>query len=247
MNTNAFGTRIISGAIGGLLASIPMWGVMAGIKRRSAPLPPRLITMRMLRRFHATPPRHDATREAIALAAHLGYGAAAGAAYGPISRLIPLPGLLRGAFYGAAVWAGSYAGWLPVAGIHAPPAATSRRQNGAILAGHLVWGMLLSVVHDYAAPRVVQKAPIGARTTRKLNATTASLRRGGAVSRGRRLTAAQSAGPQRRSGLNSTRVVTPSNGVSTHGKKGGTSPQRRVRPSAAKRDRSEKRRSERAE
>ena len=84
--------------------------------------------------------------DVLAAAAHLGFGAATGAAY----ALLPPSGrpVLRGLAVGQAVYAVSYAGWVPALGA-LPPADRDRRpRQAAMAAAHLVYGAVLGALDD---------------------------------------------------------------------------------------------------
>ena len=80
--------------------------------------------------------------------AHYGFGVAAGALFGVGYRRLhlPLPGPLQGAAFGIAVWASSYAGWVPGLGILPAPPRDEERRPPAMVAAHLVYGTVLGAV-----------------------------------------------------------------------------------------------------
>src|SRR5262249_38057546 len=90
-------------------------------------------------------------RQGLTLAAHFGYGAATGAVYGLLCAPAPAdaPGspLLRGVAYGLAVWAGSYLGPPPAAGLSRPAPEAPPRRNAMMLAAHF-WGGTLGVLTE---------------------------------------------------------------------------------------------------
>jgi hypothetical protein len=137
------------GALAGTAATVVMSAVMAAGKRRGllGRAPPRRITERLLRRVHplAGVPR-PATRRLSALA-HFAFGAASGALFEALAPRLPVRRpVAAGAAYGALVWAGSYAGWAPVLGLH-PPAHRDRPGRQAVmLAAHLVYGATLGLL-----------------------------------------------------------------------------------------------------
>jgi hypothetical protein len=45
-----------------------------------------------------------------------------------------------------AVWAGSYLGWLPAAGILSPATEHPARRNALMIASHVVWGAAAGVI-----------------------------------------------------------------------------------------------------
>jgi hypothetical protein len=76
----------------------------------------------------------------LTLAAHFGYGAACGAAFGLIApRNVP-GAVAAGMAFGLGVWAGSYLGWLPALGVRQSATEDPRARSGLMIAAHLVWG-----------------------------------------------------------------------------------------------------------
>jgi uncharacterized membrane protein YagU involved in acid resistance len=53
---------------------------------------------------------------------------------------------LKGALTGLAVWAGSYLGWLPAAGILRPATRHPWRRNLLMIIAHVIWGVTLGEV-----------------------------------------------------------------------------------------------------
>lgn len=84
--------------------------------------------------------------DALAVVAHLGFGAGTGAAYAllpPARRPV-----LRGVAVGQAVWAVSYAGWVPAMGA-LPPAHRDRPGRQAVMvAAHALYGAVLGALDD---------------------------------------------------------------------------------------------------
>ena len=85
--------------------------------------------------------------DALATVAHLLFGAGTGAAYAllpPARRPV-----VRGAAVGTAVWAVSYAGWVPALGALPPagPRPTAATRSSMVVA-HLVYGAVLGAVDD---------------------------------------------------------------------------------------------------
>jgi len=146
------GYPAIAGGLAGLLATVPMTMVMVRLHRRLPlgqryALPPRIIT--------------DAVAESVplpvrlmpergpdrALAAHFAFGAATGALYGILaSRTSGKPGIGSGFAFGLSVWATSYLGWVPAAGLMPPATRQPARRNAMMVAAHIVWGAVLGAV-----------------------------------------------------------------------------------------------------
>lgn len=149
--------RYLAGAVGGLLATVPMTVAMVSLHRtlprdEQYPLPPREITDDLVARSPFKEPLQDETMTRLTLAAHFTYGAAAGALYGSLLHQRPRPVLL-GASYGLAVWAASYLGWIPAAKVLKPATQHPWRRNLLMLAVHCVWGAsTASVARRLAEP-----------------------------------------------------------------------------------------------
>lgn len=77
-----------------------------------------------------------AGREGLTVAAHLAYGAAAGALLG----LLRPRGALQGAGWGVLLWTVSYLGWVPATGIGRAAFEEPARRNALMIAAHIVWG-----------------------------------------------------------------------------------------------------------
>jgi hypothetical protein len=138
--------RILLGALAGLAATGPMTLAMKLMHERLPreeryPLPPRQVTEGLAEKAGVNEDLDEEEREAATWASHFAYGAACGALYGAVSgeRVDGHP-LLAGAGFGLAVWAGSYLGWLPAAGIIAPATEHPARRNALMIAAHAVWG-----------------------------------------------------------------------------------------------------------
>jgi uncharacterized membrane protein YagU involved in acid resistance len=142
-----------AGAVGGTLATVPMTAVMVALHRRLSPaeqfpLPPREITQQVAQRAGLDSHLAERQRTDLSLLAHFGYGAATGALQ---AVLFPKPRhpLLQGSAYGLAVWAISYLGWIPAAGILRPATEHPRRRRRLMLLAHIVWGGVAACVTPY--------------------------------------------------------------------------------------------------
>jgi hypothetical protein len=135
----ALSTRLLLGALAGLVGTAAMTAAMDRVHRRLPPaerypLPPREITGVLVgeRRGREQPATAD-----LALAAHFGFGAAAGALLAVLNvRARPA----QGALAGLAIWAGSYFGWVPLFGLLRSAATHPIRRSATMAAAHLVWG-----------------------------------------------------------------------------------------------------------
>ena len=138
--------RILLGALAGLAATGPMTLAMKLMheqlpREERYPLPPRQVTEGLAEKAGVNGRLDEEEREAATWASHFAYGAACGALYGAVAgeRVDGHP-LLAGAGFGLAVWAGSYLGWLPAAGVLSSATEHPARRNALMIAAHVVWG-----------------------------------------------------------------------------------------------------------
>ena len=162
MTTTRTMSGSLAGSAAGLAASIPMLCAMEALRRglpgqpESHYLPPRKVATGLARKAGIEYRMTERTRKAVTLVGHVSYGAAMGAAYGVIAGRTHrragrnhLPrSVAQGVAWGLAVWALSYAGWLPAAGILPPPHRRSARRNTVIIGSHVVWGAVLGALTD---------------------------------------------------------------------------------------------------
>jgi hypothetical protein len=137
------------GAVGGLIATVPMTLLMFAWHRKLPntqryPLPPSLITKRMFGRTPIPGKPAPMPNLAATLAAHFGFGAATGALFAAVPReLRQQYHVAAGVGYGLCVWAGSYMGWVPGMGLMPPVARQPVPRNSMMIAAHMVWGATL--------------------------------------------------------------------------------------------------------
>ncbi|WP_445158548.1 hypothetical protein [Halomonas sp. E14] len=136
--------RYLAGAIGGLLATVPMTLAMEALYRRLPreeryPLPPREITEDMLHKAGLDDALDDKRQGELSLLSHFGYGAITGALYPVVCEKVEHP-LIYGSGYGVLVWAASYFGWIPALHILAPPNRHPAQRRRLMITAHLVWG-----------------------------------------------------------------------------------------------------------
>jgi uncharacterized membrane protein YagU involved in acid resistance len=81
---------------------------------------------------------------------HLAFGAGAGALYGVVRRVVPaaVPASLSGTVYGLAVWAASYAGWIPALRILPPPTEDRPDRAVGMHLHHWVYGASLGLLEQ---------------------------------------------------------------------------------------------------
>jgi ribose/xylose/arabinose/galactoside ABC-type transport system permease subunit len=142
---------ILVGALAGLAATVPMSLAMKLMHERlpeheQYPLPPRAVTMEVAEQAGVRERMDEGERQAATWAGHFGYGATCGALYGALAARRDVPPLAAGVGFGLAVWAGSYLGWLPAAGILRPATEHPPRRNALMIAAHVVWGATTGLV-----------------------------------------------------------------------------------------------------
>lgn len=94
---------------------------------------------------------------------HFGYGAAAGVLYGLVrERVHPRSPAALGAFCGLALWAMSYEGWLPSAGILEATTERPPRAWPVPILAHLVYGSATALAYDVLSRTAHRHAPASA-------------------------------------------------------------------------------------
>lgn len=152
--------RLLAGAIAGVVATVPMTALMVYMHRRIPPgerrmLPPKQVAGKVASDAGAEE-LVDREHELLATTGvtHFGYGATMGGAYAIASPYIDLPAELKGTAFGLGVWAGSYLGWLPAAGIRPPATQRPASENAMMVASHIVYGIVLGrLVESLAGDR----------------------------------------------------------------------------------------------
>ncbi|WP_208852307.1 hypothetical protein [Roseomonas genomospecies 6] len=144
----------VAGAIAGLAGTAAMTAAMRAMFRALPeqdryPLPPRLITDRVVGPTGLMDALDEPERRDLTLALHYGYGAAAGALYPAVAQRIGGPVVATGIGYGLAVWGASYLGWIPAMRILTPATRHPRARNTLMLAAHVVWGGVTGVTAAY--------------------------------------------------------------------------------------------------
>jgi hypothetical protein len=138
-------TRATAGAAAGFAATGPMTVAMVAIRAALPPderyaIPPRIVTRRAAESAGVAHRVDEPEMKAATTAAHLGFGAAAGAVYGVLRPRLPYGPVSNGIAFGVGVWASSYLGWLPAAGLHPHAQHESLGRNALHFGAHVVWG-----------------------------------------------------------------------------------------------------------
>jgi hypothetical protein len=136
----------VDAAARGAAAGVVATGVMSiamEVGRRATSFrrhPPKLIVRKVLtgRSRRAVPGEGP-----LALLAHLGYGGSCGALFALLTRRRDA-GVGLGVAYALLLWTISYAGWVPAAGVLAPPHRDDPGRQSTMIAGHVVYGAVLS-------------------------------------------------------------------------------------------------------
>jgi hypothetical protein len=116
-----------------------MSAVMLGLRKQLGEQPPDAIVKSAADAVGAQPSESQA--DALAVVAHVGFGASVGAAYALLPRVGPP--VARGVVTALAVYAASYQGWVPALGI-LPKASDDRPGRPAVMiAAHVVYGAVL--------------------------------------------------------------------------------------------------------
>ena len=161
--------RFIAGALGGLIATVPMTVVMTRLWQRlprqhKYPLPPREITEITARCITKRAQLVSDERMAeLSLLAHFTYGGATGALYPLICRE-PRHPFIAGTTYGVGVWAASYLGWVPATRILKPATRHPAPRNRMMIMAHLVWGGTTILIGEHLRSK---PTPTAFRTTIK--------------------------------------------------------------------------------
>jgi hypothetical protein len=138
----------VRGGLAGAAATVPMSAVMLAAERLGlmGEHPPELITEQALDAAGIQPERKSG--EALATAAHFGFGAMAGALFGIAreSMDLPLPAVAQGVGYGLLVYTVSYFGWLPAADVMPRPDHDRPGRQPSMLAAHVVYGAALGAL-----------------------------------------------------------------------------------------------------
>ena len=153
--------RLLTGAIGGAIATGAMTAVMATLYRtlprnERYPLQPSQMVMSLARMMGISEEKTSAPHVATTLALHFGYGAAAGVGYTFTTSASPIPGPVKGLSFGLGLWALGYFGWAPSLRVLRPMTEFPLRRALLLLTSHLVWGATMGVF-DQQVARIIRR------------------------------------------------------------------------------------------
>jgi uncharacterized membrane protein YagU involved in acid resistance len=159
------------GAVAGLIGTVTMSASMAIMqrllpRRHQEPYEPRQVVEGMLKKTKLHDEVDEPAKSALTYAAHLGFGAAMGAAYEVIERRLPVPPGAKGPAWGLFVWAASYSGWLPTLEILPPAHRRPAARNALMAIAHIVWGATTECVAGMAEEARVRRTRQRARMKR---------------------------------------------------------------------------------
>lgn len=142
------GRGAVAGAVATIAMSVPMLAATRlGLIQEQAP---QRITDRLLSRFRlADDVRDESSREALAAANHVAFGAVGGAGFALLARRLPssIPLIPAGMAYAAlGIWTVSYAGWAPALRLMPPPDEDEPGRPVLMIAAHLIYGAVLGAL-----------------------------------------------------------------------------------------------------
>jgi uncharacterized membrane protein YagU involved in acid resistance len=146
-----YGLPGVEGASAGLLATVPMTLFMLAVQRilphrQRYALPPEILTEKFARKIGLRKQMKKPHLQLASFASHLGFGATAGALYGPLTRSVPLPAILKGIVFGLVVWVANYLGWLPAVGMAEAATRQPTQRNVLMIGAHVVWGAVTGIL-----------------------------------------------------------------------------------------------------
>jgi len=158
--------RMLMGAAAATAAAIPMTAYWEYMHPRlpgepARPLPPREIVEAIAVKTGVSRELSERDVQNLTLAAHFGYAAATGALFGLLAPRGRSATVVAGVAFGLGVWATSYLGWLPAAGIRQPVTYDPVDRTRLVLGGHLVWGVATGLIAALGTGRPVKASSRG--------------------------------------------------------------------------------------
>lgn len=142
-----------AGAAATVAMSVPM--MVAGRIGAMGGQPPEKVAERALEHAGAGDASEQEQNVAASLA-HLAFGAGGGATFALVHRRLglPVPTVAQGVAFGLAVWATSYAGWIPALHILPPPEEDRPGRRRTMVVAHVVFGAVLGSIEKRLCDRV---------------------------------------------------------------------------------------------
>lgn len=151
---------LVRGMAGGVIATAAMSALMLGAQKAGlmGQMPPTKITNSMLGALGIRRKTPEPAKKALAVLTHFAFGGACGALFGAASAVAhersrssplardPRLATLAGVLYGSAIWATSYAGWVPAFGIMPRPENDRPGRPTSMVLAHWVFGAVLAKV-----------------------------------------------------------------------------------------------------
>ena len=146
---------LVLGAGAGVIATLAMSALMYGEQKLGllGRAPPRHIVEHALARFGIRRKVPKTARVGLTALAHLGFGATQGALYALLQDFasrrfasLKSPSASTGVPFGLAVWAASYAGWIPALDILPKPRNDRPGRPTSMVLAHILYGATLARV-----------------------------------------------------------------------------------------------------
>lgn len=151
---------LVRGLAGGAIATVAMSAVMLGAQKAGllGQMPPKKITNSMLGALAIRRRTPEPAKKALAVLNHFAFGGACGALFGVATAVVRARAgssaivrdrrlsLLAGVLYGSAIWATSYAGWVPAFGIMPRPENDRPGRPTSMVLAHWVFGAALAKI-----------------------------------------------------------------------------------------------------
>lgn len=134
------------GAASGVVATGAMSAIMLAAQRAGimSELPPHDIADDTVNRTAARDDVDQGGRDALGWIFHFVFGAASGAMFAVVRRVVRLPGpaALHGIPYALGIWAVSYLGWVPALGFLPPATRDEPGRPPTMILAHVVFGAI---------------------------------------------------------------------------------------------------------
>lgn len=145
--------KLDTGFWAGILATGPMTLALFELQKdspglRNSPLPPARMTTESLQPVGIPQSLNSRARVDLTMLSHFGYGVACALIYSFAAKDFKAKPAVKGTLFGAAVWAVSYLGWIPLFGFKTSAYHLSLKRNVQMLLAHIVWGASLGIAED---------------------------------------------------------------------------------------------------